>query len=194
MSITTHLTAFVREKRARLTRWLLAQRIAARHPTLHADPTAIWDYGYHDIDAIEIGDGVSVGAYVEIVVQKRSPRSAVPGRLVLADGAILTAGVNVRAAGGTVQLGQDSGIGQHTVVVAANHAVAAGLKYLRADWDGKRTGVVVGSNVWVGANCVLLPGTTIGDNSVIAAGSVVRGVVPPGEIWGGVPARKIRAV
>jgi maltose O-acetyltransferase len=54
--------------------------------------------------------------------------------------------------------------------------------------------VTVGNNVWVGANCVLLPGITIGDNSLIAAGSVVSRDVPPNEIWGGVPARKLKDV
>jgi len=52
----------------------------------------------------------------------------------------------------------------------------------------------VGANVWVGANCVLLPGVTIGDNALIAAGSVVTRDVPPNEIWGGVPARKLKDV
>jgi acetyltransferase-like isoleucine patch superfamily enzyme len=52
----------------------------------------------------------------------------------------------------------------------------------------------LGRNVWVGANCVLLPGTRIGDHSVIAAGSVVNSEVPSGEIWGGVPARRLKAV
>jgi maltose O-acetyltransferase len=52
----------------------------------------------------------------------------------------------------------------------------------------------VGANVWVGANCVLLPGVTIGDNSLIAAGSVVSHDVPPNEIWGGVPAKKLKDV
>lgn len=194
MSITTHLTAFLREKRTRLTRWILAQRIAARHPTLRVDPTAIWDYGYHDIDAIEVGQDVSVGAFAEVVVYRKSPHSAIPGRLVLGNRSVLATGVNIRAAGGTISLGAGSVLSQHTVAVAANHDTTGEQQYLHSKWDELRTGVIVGNNVWVGANCVLLPGTTIGDNSVIAAGAVVRGAIPAGEVWGGVPARKLREV
>lgn len=39
--------------------------------------------------------------------------------------------------------------------------------------------VIIGSHVWIGANTVILRGTVIGDHSVIAAGSVVKGTVPP---------------
>ena len=42
----------------------------------------------------------------------------------------------------------------------------------------KTAPVVIGNNVWIGANAIILRGTTIGDNSVIAAGSVVKGNVP----------------
>ncbi|QWV95762.1 hypothetical protein KP004_16530 [Geomonas oryzisoli] len=52
--------------------------------------------------------------------------------------------------------------------------------------------VSIGAGVWIGARAVLTPGTEIGDCSVIAAGAVVTKKVPGGELWGGVPARKIR--
>lgn len=52
--------------------------------------------------------------------------------------------------------------------------------------------VVVGAGVWVGARAVLTPGVEIGDGSIIAAGAVVTKKVPCGELWGGVPARKIK--
>lgn len=43
--------------------------------------------------------------------------------------------------------------------------------------------VIIGENVWIGSNVVVLRGTTIGDNSVIAAGSIVRGNVPPNTLF-----------
>ena len=52
--------------------------------------------------------------------------------------------------------------------------------------------VVLGSNVWLGGFVIVLPGVTIGDDSVVAAGSVVTRDVPPGVLVGGVPARPIR--
>ncbi|HKS05471.1 MAG TPA: acyltransferase [Gemmatimonadaceae bacterium] len=192
MNPFAHIRAALSDLRQRSITWLLGQRLRARHPTLIAHPTVAWDYGFGDIDAIEIGKGVTVGAFAEIVVYKRSPRSTVAGRLILEDGAIVTAGVNIRAAGGTVRIGANTGVGQHTTIVASNHTAKRDGIHLRTDWDTARTGVDIGANVWIGASCVILPGTTIGPHAVIAAGSVVRGEIPANEVWGGVPARKIR--
>lgn len=52
----------------------------------------------------------------------------------------------------------------------------------------------VGSNVFIGLNAILLPGVTIGDNCVIAAGSVVSRDIPSGSVAAGVPARVIKTV
>ena len=51
--------------------------------------------------------------------------------------------------------------------------------------------IIVGNNVMIGADSIIMPGVTIGDNVVIAAGAVVTKSVPSGEVWGGVPAKKI---
>lgn len=52
--------------------------------------------------------------------------------------------------------------------------------------------VIIGNDVWIGANAVILPGVTIGDGAVVAAGAVVAKDVAPYEIVGGVPAKRIR--
>ncbi|HKQ06572.1 MAG TPA: acyltransferase [Blastocatellia bacterium] len=52
--------------------------------------------------------------------------------------------------------------------------------------------VAVGKGAWIGAGSIILPGAWVGEGAVVAAGSVVRGRVPPHEVWGGVPARFIR--
>ena len=52
--------------------------------------------------------------------------------------------------------------------------------------------IVIGNDVWVGANCVILPGVTIGDNVVIAAGAVVNRDVPDDTLAAGVPARPVK--
>lgn len=51
--------------------------------------------------------------------------------------------------------------------------------------------IVLGDNVYIGTGALLLPGITIGSNSIIAAGAVVTKDVPSGEVWGGIPAKKI---
>lgn len=56
--------------------------------------------------------------------------------------------------------------------------------------ERKRT--VIGSDVWIGVNVVVLDGVSIGHGSIVAAGSVVTKDVPPYTIVGGIPARKIK--
>lgn len=52
--------------------------------------------------------------------------------------------------------------------------------------------VHIGNHVWIGSKCIILKGVTIGDNSVIAAGTIVTKDVPPNVLYGGNPARVIR--
>ena len=97
---------------------------------------------------------------------------------MLEDGVVISTGVNLRAAGGMIQVGA----GKVLSVVAANHRLEPGVARL-TPWNETRCGVTIGANVWVSAQCVVLPGPRIGDNTVIAGGSVVRGEVPAGELW-----------
>ena len=52
--------------------------------------------------------------------------------------------------------------------------------------------VSIGNNVWIGANSMVLAGASIGDHSVIAAGSIVTGAIPARSLAAGTPARVIR--
>lgn len=54
--------------------------------------------------------------------------------------------------------------------------------------------IVLGKNVWVGSNATILSGVTIGDNAVVAAGTVVNKDVAPNTIVGGVPAKFIKQI
>lgn len=51
---------------------------------------------------------------------------------------------------------------------------------------------VIGNDVWIGVNAVVLQGVKIGDGAIIAAGAVVNKDVPPYSIFGGIPAKKIK--
>ncbi len=62
-------------------------------------------------------------------------------------------------------------------------------------WQGERGNngtTIVEDDVWIGTGAIIMSGITIGKGSIIAAGSVVTKDVPPCEIWGGNPAKKIK--
>ncbi len=72
----------------------------------------------------------------------------------------------------------------HRFDVPGQAIVFSGRPELRA--------TVIGRDVWVGARAIILSGVQIGDGAIIAAGTVVSRDVPPCEIHGGVPNRKIK--
>lgn len=92
---------------------------------------------------------------------------------------------------GGVTIGDRVLIGYRTQILSTNHAVPA-LPGRIFDAGHQRKPVVVGDDVWIGANCVLVPGATIGSGAVIGAGSVVTGAVPANVYAAGSPARVIR--
>ena len=91
----------------------------------------------------------------------------------------------------TVTFGDSVLIAPGTVITTVNHALDPEKR--RASICTARP-IVNGSNVWIGANCTILPGVTVGDDAVIAAGAVVRSDVPPRAVVGGVPARVLKTV
>lgn len=92
---------------------------------------------------------------------------------------------------GPVCMGSHVNLAQGITVTALNHNFED--TQLRIDEQGITTKpVVIGDDVWIGANAVILPGVTIGHHTVIAAGAVVTKDVPPYTLAGGVPAKVIK--
>ena len=90
---------------------------------------------------------------------------------------------------GGVYIGENSLIGHNVVVATLNHEMDP---YHRADLHPKP--IHIGKRVWIGSGSILLPGVTIGDNSVVGAGSVVTKDVPPNVIVAGNPAKFIKNI
>ncbi|QXC63534.1 acyltransferase [Aquihabitans sp. G128] len=91
----------------------------------------------------------------------------------------------------SIEIGDDVWFGQDVYVTDANHGYSdPGTPIGRQ--LGPHDPVRIGSGTWIGHGAVILPGTTLGRNVVVAAGSVVRGDVPDHAVIGGVPAKVIR--
>lgn len=87
---------------------------------------------------------------------------------------------NILVAGGVCFIGRN------------DHDISVPCQTIWAGIRGDDGCTVVESDVWIGHGAIILGGITIGAGSVIAAGAVVTKDIPPCEIWGGVPAKKIR--
>ena len=90
---------------------------------------------------------------------------------------------------GGITIGDGCLIGHAVVFATLNHGIAPDSRASMTPAP-----IVLGRNVWVGSNSTILQGVTIGDNAIIAAGSVVTKDVGADTIVGGVPARFIRPI
>ena len=92
---------------------------------------------------------------------------------------------------GPVSIGSHVNLAQGITVTALNHNFQDASR--RIDEQGVATRpVIIGDDVWIGANAVILPGVTIGRHCVVAAGAVVTKDVPDNTVVGGVPARVLK--
>ena len=92
---------------------------------------------------------------------------------------------------GPVCIGHHVNLAQGITVTALNHNFADTNR--RIDEQGISTRpVVIGDDVWIGANAVILPGVTIGRHVVVAAGAVVTKDVPDSCVVAGIPAKVVK--
>ncbi|WP_193144583.1 galactoside O-acetyltransferase [Citrobacter europaeus] len=91
----------------------------------------------------------------------------------------------------TVTIGDNVLIAPNVTITVTGHPVH---HELRKSGEMFSFPVTLGNNVWIGSNVVINPGITIGDNSVIGAGSVVTKNIPPDVVAVGVPCRVIKNI
>lgn len=140
---------------------------------------------------IHIGTRTMVSTWCTLAAGYSPTQTTVaPRALVIGDRCVIGMRSGI-VAHESITLGDDVWFGQDIYVTDANHGyqdpdIPPGLQL------GVHEPVVIGSGTWIGHGSVVLPGTTIGRNVVVAAGSVVRGEIPDHSIVGGVPGRIIR--
>jgi len=94
---------------------------------------------------------------------------------------------------GPVTIGSHVNLAQGITVTGLNHNFESTDK--RIDEQGVSTQQVsIGDDIWIGANAAIMPGVTIGNHCVVAAGAVVTKDVPPHSLVAGVPAKIIKQI
>lgn len=132
------------------------------------------------------------------------------GSLSMAKGGSLGAGSRIVIQGGAITFGESVFVGPGCVMVAQN-SIRIGARVLIAEYVTLRdqdhivkysqrivgagfenSPIEIGDDVWIGAKASVLRGSRIGAGSVVGVHSLIRGEVPPGAIFVGVPARLLR--
>ena len=90
-----------------------------------------------------------------------------------------------------IYVGDNTMIGPNVTIATGSHPVLPALRDRQMQFNMP---VHIGRNCWLGAGCIVLPGVTIGDNTVVGAGSVVTHDLPANVVAVGNPCRVLRAV
>jgi acetyltransferase-like isoleucine patch superfamily enzyme len=108
------------------------------------------------------------------------------GKVVIGDHSTLNEGVFFVA--GDITIGKYCRISPYVLIISSQ----LDLKHPYCNRPHINKPVVLEDGVWIASGSIVLPGVHIGEGSVVAAGSVVTKNIPAYELWGGVPAKKIK--
>jgi len=152
----------------------------------------------HPQARIILGEGVDIRNYIS-----ENLAGITHPTVLVADGAgtILEIGANVGISGAVIYASRHIRIDEFVLIGVGARIFDTDFHPL--DWEARRRNdmsqvatapVHICRDVWIGADSIVLKGVTIGERSIIAAGSVVTSDVPPDSVFGGVPARLIRTL
>ena len=118
-------------------------------------------------------------------------------RILVGPKGVLTIGDHVGMSNATIVADNSVTIGDHAMIGGGVqifdtnfHATDPAIRTSGHETrdDVKTAPIVIGSHVFIGTNALICKGVTLGDNTIVAAGSVVVKSIPAGEVWGGNPA------
>ena len=95
---------------------------------------------------------------------------------------------------GTITIGENVFFGHNVCLITGTHDPRVQGAERKNRWPVDGCDIILHEGVWVGSNATILGPCVVGAHAVIAAGSLVRGDVPPGAMVAGVPARVVRQV
>ena len=140
---------------------------------------------------IRIGEDTLVGPYVSLSA------GMVPGQAMVTDPVVRIGDRSMIGRGShivghfQVDIGSDVQTGPYVYITDQNHGYENPDEVVHVQWPSD-VPVIIGDGSWLGTGVVVLPGTVLGRNTVVAAGAVVRGTFPDHCVLAGVPARIVR--
>lgn len=139
---------------------------------------------------IILGDNAKIGSYSKLL--STSHFSKLGKGLKMGNNSAIGDYTHFGAPGGII-IGDDVIMGSYISFHSENHNFQDTTKLIREQGVSNK-GIVLGNNIWVGAKVTFLDGCKVGDNSVVAAGAVVKDEFPPNCVIGGVPAKVIKTI
>lgn len=94
---------------------------------------------------------------------------------------------------GEIHIGNDVMMAPECVFYTRNHLSSSVEIPMRQQGDSELKPIYVGDDVWFGRRAMIMPGVTIGDGCIVAAGAVVTKSFPPYTVLAGVPARPVKS-
>ncbi len=150
-------------------------------PSARISPLADIEDSQHG-SRIVIEDDVVIDAFVKLKPAGGS------GDVLIGRGSVINSGC-VLYTGNGIRLGCNVLIAANCTLAPTNHAFADASRPIREQgFQPSRGGISIEDDVWIGANSVILDGARIGAGSVIGAGSLLRGILPPFCLAHGTPA------
>lgn len=137
---------------------------------------------------VQFGDNSKIGAYSWISCTSHMSKYGIGFKIGNNSG---VGKFTEFGASGGIEIGNDVIMGSYVSFHSENHNYSDNSKLIR-EQGVTSSGIKIGNNVWVGAKVTFLDGCVIGNNCVVAAGAVVKGVFPDNVIIGGVPAKILK--
>lgn len=144
---------------------------------------------YHEPEEMRILFSKLVGKPVPKTFSMFPPFYSECGKnIFIGENVFINCGCHFQDHGG-IYIGDGTLIGSYVVMATINHGQKPSERS-----DNFPAPIHIGKKVWIGSHVTILPGVTIGDNAIVAAGAVVSKDVPANTVVGGVPAKIIKEV
>lgn len=128
------------------------------------------------------GTSVSVGPGVNIIVKEGA-------KLTVGNGTYFTSDSHIEIAK-FVEIGANCAISWGTTIIDSDHhQIITTTGQLKSESEN----VLIKDHCWIGCNVTILKGTELGENCIVAAGSVVKGKFPPNSLIAGVPGKVVKS-